>query len=363
MRKNAIVLTVLAALAALAGALAWQQAQIRALQSELAVLKSQPVGVAADHNPRERTAEFLNPDQGTMPERLLAMEKQVQQLMLASESLMERGQLPLSPAKAIEVKNRFLDASLSSEERLRALRLLQKNHAIDDEVLSAGLAWIETLSDTRLMSDLLEQFVGLKSPALREKALQLVATHPEDQIRRRAVQILGASGDARVVESALWTLLASEQSRSVQYQLEEALREIPMDSTRQLSLEQRALNDQSPLRERLAAFRLLMAANVASAQTVKDFANTVLAQNNADQTAELFRMFDNTGNLAAAPALINGLQLDNPHLRALALDALSEMQSEPTVIKWLQHAAMNDTDERVRAEAVRVLGQAGNKPQ
>jgi len=357
-RKNAILVIVLVAMA---GALAWQQAEIRSLSSELAGLKLQAPTVSTQPTAPDIAIPVINPGEGTMPQRLFALEKQVQQLMLASESLMERGQLPLSSAKVLELKKRFLNTSLPNDERLRALRLLQRNHAIDDEVLSAGLAWIETLSDTRLMSDLLEQFVGLKSPALRDKALQLVTTYPEDQIRRRAAQILGGFDDVHV-ESALWSALASEQSRGVRNQLEDALRQMLVNSTRQISLEQRALDDGALFQERFTAFRLLMSANVASAQTVKNFANEVLTHNNADQTADLFRMFDNTGNLAAAPALISGLQLDNPKLRALALDALSEMQSDPTVAKWLQHAATNDPDERVRAEAARVLGQARNNP-
>jgi HEAT repeat protein len=72
-------------------------------------------------------------------------------------------------------------------------------------------------------------------------------------------------------------------------------------------------------------------------------------------TGRLFRMLDNTGNLAAAPALIQGLQLEDWRLRGSAVDALSEMQSDPNVVKWLQHVAQNDADERVRAEASRVL--------
>lgn len=296
-----------------------------------------------------------------MPQRLAALEEQVRQLTLASESLMERGQLPLSAAKTAELRGRFLDASLPDDERLRILRILRRNQAIDDEVLRTGLAWMETLSDTKLIGDVLEQFVGLKSPALRDKALRLVATHPDEQIRRRAAQVLGGFDDPQV-ESAIWTALASEQSRGVQGQLEDVLREMPMSPERQADLERRLANNAASFRERFAAFRVLMSAKAASAEAVRDFANEVVAQNNVDQTADLFRMLDNTGNLAAAPALIYGLQTDNPKLRALALDALSEMQSDPTVVKWLQHSANNDADERVRAEAVRVLAQAGNKP-
>jgi HEAT repeat protein len=98
------------------------------------------------------------------------------------------------------------------------------------------------------------------------------------------------------------------------------------------------------------------------AQTTAAFLDEVVALNNDELTADLFGALDNTGNLAAAPALIKGLQSDKVELRVRALDALSEMQSDATVVQWLQYAARNDAHDRVRAEAVRVLAQAGNQP-
>ena len=361
MRKNAILFTVLMVLA---GGLVWQHAAIRSLRSELAQLtkvsRDDKTAITAPTTSSVLAAD-LNSDSEIMRQRLSAMEEQVHQLTLASELLMERGQLPLSAAKAAELRRNFLNSSLPDRERLRALRILRRNHAIDDEVLLAGLAWIEMLADTQLIGDVLEQFIGLKSLALRDKALQLVATHPDDQVRRRAAQILGGFDDP-AVESAIWTALVSEQSPEVQNQLADALRDRPMNPTRQAELDRRVLDNGASFRERFAAFRVLISAKAANAQTTAAFANEVVAQNNPEQMADLFRTLDNTGNLAAAPALISGLQVDDPGLRGLALDALSEMQAEPAVVKWPQYTANNDSDERVRAEAVRVLAQAGNKP-
>ena len=300
-----------------------------------------------------------------MRQQLSALEERVRQLTLelklASELLMERGALPISEAKAAALKRNFLDTSLPDHERLRALRILQRSNAIDDEVLQAGLTWIQTLIDPQLIGDALEQFVKLQSPALRNTALQLVATHPDEYVRKRAAQILRSFKDS-AVESGIWAALASEQSRDVQRELEDALRDIPVNSTRQAELEGRVLNSGASFSERFAAFRVLISAGVANAQAVAVFANEVVAQRDPERMEDLFQTLDNTGNLAAAPALINGLQVGDPELRVRALDALGEMQADPTVVKWLQHTANNDADERVRAEAVRVLGQAGNKP-
>jgi HEAT repeat protein len=105
----------------------------------------------------------------------------------------------------------------------------------------------------------------------------------------------------------------------------------------------------------------MSSANVADAQMTTAFADGVVARGQTEETATLFRALDNTGNLAAAPALVKGLQSENTELRMLALDALSEMQSDATVVKWLKFVAENDTDARVRNEAVRVLAQGANQ--
>lgn len=116
------------------------------------------------------------------------------------------------------------------------------------------------------------------------------------------------------------------------------------------------------LKDRFRAFRTLMRQGLMDAQTTTAFLDEVLKLNDDELTAELFGALDNTGNLAAAPALIKGLQLDKVELRMRALDALSEMQSDATVVQWLQHVARNDREERVRTEVVRVLAQAGYRP-
>ena len=354
----------------LIGGLAWQQIEIRSLRSDLSRLTTKEDSASSTALIPAPTISngpvaALDSDSGQMRQQLSALKEQVRRLTLeltfTSDLLMERGALPISEAKAAASKRNFLNTSLPDHERLRALRILKRSNAIDDEVLRSGLTWIQTLADPQLLGDALEQFVALQSPALRNTALQLVTTHPDEYVRRRAAQILRGFEDS-AVESEIWAALASEQSRDVQRELEAALRNIPVNSTRKAELERRVLNSGASFSERFTAFRVLISANVAGAQAVAAFANEVVAQSNPERMEDLFQTMDNTGNLAAAPALINGLQVGDPGLRIRALDALGEMQADPTVVKWLQHTANNDADEHVRAEAVRVLGQAGNKP-
>lgn len=349
--------------------LALKQRALRALRSELAQITKGSVSNSTI--PAEPPTSIviatpksvgLESDNNPSDQRLTLLEEQVRQLTAASELLMVKGQLPLSEDMAARLKRKFLDASLPDRERLEALRALRRHNAVDDEILQAGLTWIDALSDPRLMREVLEQFIGLKQPALRDKLFQLVATHPDDQLRQRAVQGLAKMMDDPAVESAVWKALTSEQNAGVQRELEEALLESPMTPARQTELQRRTLDSEASFQERLTAFQAMASAKVVNAQTTAVFTDDVVAQNRVEDMAVLFRALDNTGNVAAAPALIKGLQTTNPEIRMLALDALSEMQSDADVVKWLQYTANNDADERVRAEAVRVLAQANNKP-
>jgi HEAT repeat protein len=360
-RKNTILILLAAVLI---GVLAWQQTEIRSLRSELAHLAIVSERMLANSSSPEAPtvpAPAKHLDNGPLRQQLSAVEEQVRQLNAISEQLMERGAVPLSEARAAALKKRFLDSTEPDQERLRLLRILQRNRGIDDEVLQAGLAWVQTLSDPRLISEVLEQFIKLQSPALRDTALQLVTTHPDEHVRRRAAQILRGLEDAGI-ESIMWTALSSEQSREVQRELEDALRNIPVSATRKSELEGRLQNSAATFSERFTAFRVLVSAKAGNTESLATFANEVVERSDREQIADLFETLDNTGNLAAAPALISGLRLEDPQLRRSALDALGEMQTDPTVVEWLRHTATHDSDARVRGEAIRVLGQAGNKP-
>lgn len=353
--------------AVLAGGLALQHRALRNVQTELAALTA-PVSApaeAATASAIESQAAPESPepasDNAQIDQRLTALEGAVRQLTLASEVLMERGHLPLSVAKLAELRRKFLDPALSDADRLEALRVLRREKAVDDEVVRGGVEWLQVLGDPASIRKLLAQFDGLESSFLREPLLRLATTHTDNGVRRQAIKNLESFVGDAAVDALLWKLLASEGDPDARRQVENSLRRGPMTEARMADLRQRALDSNASFRERLIAFQCMSSANVADAQMTTAFADGVVARGQTEETATLFRALDNTGNLAAAPALVKGLQSENTELRMLALDALSEMQSDATVVKWLKFVAENDTDARVRNEAVRVLAQGANQ--
>jgi hypothetical protein len=189
-------------------------------------------------------------------------------------------------------------------------------------------------------------------PNQPEQAAELTAARAEV----RALQLRVSALEARV--QALTLALEQERQRQGEIKANStAIAQVPLDE-----LKAQLLDPHRGLKERFRAFRTLMRHDLLDAQTTTSFLDEIMKLNDQELTAELFGALDNTGHLAAAPALIKGLQSDNVELRMRALDALSEMQSDATVVQWLQHVARNDVEERVRAEAVRVLAQAGNQP-
>ena len=363
MSKNVIVSLV--AIVLFSG-LILQQRSLRDVRSELANLKAaQSSVVVADTSTIERPEHDEMPgptvDGRRIDQRLATVEAAVQQITRASELLMERGHLPLSEAKVAELRTRFLNASLPDAERLNALRVLHREKAVDDDVLRGGVEWLQTATAPAVIRGLLNGFEGLNSPSLREPLLRLASTHADVVVRGQAIRNLESFVDDAAVDALLWKALVSEQNADVQRQAEDSLRHGPMTEERVADLRQRTLNHNASFREQLAAFRYLSSAKVADAQLTAAFAESVVARGQADEMAALFRSLDNTGNLAAAPALVKGLQGGNPELRMMALDALSEMQSDATVVKWLGFMAENDADPRVRAEALRVLAQGAGR--
>jgi HEAT repeat protein len=212
----------------------------------------------------------------------------------------------------------------------------------------------------------------LRSDVARLSQKPIVATQPLSPLD---VEARSAKADAQTVQPEMQSLkvrIVALESRvqALSSELEQAQKQRQVVAARDTSggretltgLKEQILDATISWRERFRAFRSLAGKGLADAPTTVAFADEVMALNQDDLAEELFRALDNTGNLAAAPALIKGLQSGNAELRMLALDALSEMQSDATVVPWLQHVARSDSQDRVRAEAARVLAQAGNKP-
>jgi hypothetical protein len=227
-------------------------------------------------------------------------------------------------------------------------------------VVLFGLGWQQ-----RTIWQMQTELAGLARPNLHAVTAPVesdpAGPRPESELHSaraevQALQLRIVALEARV------QALASEWEQEQQRQRELAARNISAGPVPPAELKEHLLDTNRGWKERFSAFRALVRRGLIDAQTTAAFVDEIVARNDDALTAELFGVLDNTGNLAAAPALIKGLQSDKVELRMRALDALSEMQSDATVVQWLQHVARTDAEERVRAEAVRVLAQAGNQP-
>jgi HEAT repeat protein len=223
-----------------------------------------------------------------------------------------------------------------------------------------GLGWQQ-----RTIRQMQSELAGLAEPNLPAVAAPVesdpAGPGPESELNSARAE--GQALQLRIIAlEAQVQALASELEQELKRQRELAARNVSTGSAPAAELKEHLLDTNRGLKERFSAFRALVRRGLIDAQTTVSFVDEIVARNDDELTAELFGALDNTGNLAAAPALIKGLQSDKVELRMRALDALSEMQSDATVVQWLQHVARTDTEERVRAEAVRVLAQAGNQP-
>lgn len=226
--------------------------------------------------------------------------------------------------------------------------------------LAVGLIW-----QHRLIQQIRVELAGMSRLELRAAESSVAS---DATVAAAASDLNAARAEVQALQLRVVALearvqaLTLELERELKRQRELAAQNISAGPVAGGELKEHILNTKRGLKERFTAFRTLMRMGLVDAQTTAAFVDEVVALNNDELTADLFGALDNTGNLAAAPALIKGLQSDKVELRMRALDALSEMQSDATVVQWLQYAARNDAHDRVRAEAVRVLAQAGNQP-
>jgi HEAT repeat protein len=227
-------------------------------------------------------------------------------------------------------------------------------------VVLLGLGWQQ-----RTMRQMQTELAELTRSELPAEPIVVESTpnrpEPEPELTAARAEVRALQMRVNALEARLQALtLELEQERQQQRQLGSNSTALALASADELKAQ--VMDPHRGWKDRFRAFRTLMRQGLMDAQTTTAFLDEVMKLNDDELTAELFGVLDNTGNLAAAPALIRGLQLDKVELRMRALDALSEMQSDATVVQWLQHVARTDAEERVRAEAVRVLAQAGNQP-
>jgi HEAT repeat protein len=357
--------------AGLAGSLVLQHNSLSQIRTDLAALKAGDVtasNAAAPEEAPEKRGLFGRAerpvtgaaDNARIEQRLAAIEDAVNRLTKASEMLMERGQLPLSESKAAELRLKVLDASLPDNERLQALRLLRRNNEVTDEIAVGALAWMQSSTNSRVVASILDQFDGLKNPLLRGPLLQFASTSTDPGVRRQAIENLEHYAGDPAVDALLWKAVQSDADPAVRRQAENSLRNGPMTETRVADMRQRAMNPSASLDERLTAFQALTRAKTDVGDLATMMATTAQSTQDPQQRAQIFAAFDDMTNPALAPVLVNGLQDPNAEVRRRAADSLSGLSGDKAVADWLRYVAENDTDPRVRREAMQALGQGGN---
>ena len=185
------------------------------------------------------------------------------------------------------------------------------------------------------------------------------AADSDPDVREQAADNLRRFMNDPQVEAQLWKMM-NDPDEDVRDQAREALVEGPMSDARATALRERLADANTPLDERLLAWRALRERN----QDAPD-ANWLaeLAQNTHDPLARarLFSEFDNAidrgtaRDAALLPPLVQGLQDPSPLVRERAADALNDFISDPGVQQWMRYIAENDPDPGVRRQAARQL--------
>jgi hypothetical protein len=347
--------------AALTSIVAWQGLAIRSLRQEIAQARpvSQEMAAAEIHSRparevRTRVASDGVSDHG-LNGRVAALEESVAELHRGSEFLMDRGQIPLSSERIVELQQKFMDPNLRTRDRMQALSLLQRNSGINDAVIQHALSLISSSTNNVLREGLVRELGTSTNALLRAPMIQLATTDSDPRVRENAIRSLRRFVDDPQVETALWQSLRSEQDRRVQEQVAEALREAPVTPARLADLRNRAVAESSSLDERLTAVRALHRAGQGADDATAALAQLVQSSQNPEERARVFSAFNGINEPQMMVPLVYGLQDANATVRARAADALSNYKSEPAVAEWLRYVAQNDADSRVRREAETAL--------
>ena len=357
MRNVRFYLIIITMLVVAIGAMAHFKA-MREINARTARLEAQLAAISGQ-NPDEpeiasagsRESLQETPATRSLARRLAEIERTLVDIVHATDYLMERGQLPLATNKMDELHARFMDPAAPDGERLRALRLLRRNQAVNDQTVYNALAWLESSTNSRTRRDLLQQLDGVTNAALKQPLLNLAMNESSADVREEAVENLRRFLDDPAVENSLWERLRSETDGDVRDEIEDTLEEGPATPARIASLQQRAADPQSSLDERLMALRALDEADGDVSGVIADLARVAQTSQDPAERAQLFRAFDGLEDPNLKLPLVQGLQDPNPLVRERAADALSAFRTDSTVQQWLRHIAENDADPRVQREA------------
>jgi HEAT repeat protein len=334
---------------------------IRDLKSEMVAFREQGTGLDAQEG---HVAETTSADHQVIPQmsssriefgqRLKDLEQAVAQLALGLDYLMEHGDVPLTANKIHNLASRFMDATISDKERIRALKLLRDNKALTDEVAQNAVGWLQTAADPNTQCELLKQLNGMTNAPLKPALLNLTGSQTASVRERTAESLRSFGGDAQV-ETALWAFVQNDPEKKVRDEAEKALLNGKISDTTLNVLRQRALASDAPLEERLVALRALNRAEAGVSDVIPVM--VARAENTQDpaERAQTFRAFNGFKDPALKVPLVNGLQNLNPEVRKNAADALSSFATDPAIQEWLRYIAENDVDPRVRKEAANAL--------
>jgi hypothetical protein len=338
-----------------------QLKSIHQLRSEVAELKNRPAGAEtfdSDGQPGlfgEFRSDSTHGDMDDV-QRLAELEDAVAELTRISNHLKERGQVPLGEADLESLRYGFMNAARPDRDRIRALQVLRRNRALTDDVVAHAGAWLQSTTDTGTQRALLQQLDGLNNPSLKQPLLGLT-TSQDANVRQGAVENLRVFMADPQVEDLIWQVLRMDTDEDVRQEAEAALARGPFPEARVATLQQRALDGQSSLDERLLALRALRRADANAPAVAASFAELAQSTTDSAEKLKLFQAFDGMSDPVIKLPLVNGLQDPNPRVREEAVDALSEFRSDPAVLEWLQYVTQNDPDPRVRREATSALNE------
>ena len=354
--RNLTVWLILAGLL-LAAALAVQHQSRRKLAAELASLRQQiadtPVAEAQTEAPRQRVASLSN---AGILQRLAALEESVAQLARNSEYLMERGQLPLAGNKLGDLFAKFADGTASDRERLQTMRLLRRNGGFNDDAVMHALNWLQTSTNGNIREDILQQLDGVTNAAVRGPLLAMAANDPDPDVREQAIDNLRGHMNDPQVEAQLWKMV-NDPDEDLREEAREGIVEGPMTDARRTALQQRALDANSSLDDRLLAWQALRERNQDAPGATAAFAEIAQSTQDPFERAKLLRSMDEAidratpNDAALIPILINALQDPNPIVRQPAANFARDFSADPKIAEWLRYVAQTDPDSGVRGEA------------
>jgi HEAT repeat protein len=294
-------------------------------------------------------------DDASLAGRVAALEETVALLNRGAEHLMDRGAVPLSPAKAEELRGIVLDGNRPPRERLNALRLLRRNDLFTDDLAAVAAEWLGASTDAGATRELLENLRGAGNAPLAAVMQNLATTATDRRVREVALENLRSFVEDPQIEALVSSLAVSDPSPEIRGRAEDVLRRISLTPERTASLTQRALNPAAPLDERLLSLRVLRRSEEGLAQVAPALAQTAQATVDPQARLKLFTAFDEVNRPEFMLPLVEGAQDPNAEVRRRAANALVDYRDNPTVQEWLKVLAASDPDAGVREQAARAF--------